>query len=125
MIDEKMVIDYGGEAARLVRFRKHLKLSQNKFAKEIGAHQPFIAKVEKGLQTSLPVHYLVYLRKKYNLNLNWYFTGQGKMIQEEDDKSTLVSDLSTIKKDYEDLWKQLESLKKTVHKLASDFYAKD
>lgn len=123
MSDKPYVIDYKGEAARLVKFREKFDFSQNKFAKEIGSHQPFIAKVEKG-ETTLPIHYLKYLRQKYNLNLDWYFTGKGKMIIDEDEKSTLISDLSTIKKDYDDLWKQFDEMRKTLHKLVRDFYDK-
>ncbi|SUJ18443.1 Helix-turn-helix domain [Sphingobacterium spiritivorum] len=124
MTDKSHILDYKGEASRLVRFREKFNFSQRSLAKEIGSHQPFITKVEKG-ETSLPVHYLKYLREKYKLNLNWYFTGVGNMLLIEEDKSTLLSDLSEIKKDYNDLWAQYEELKRIVHKLVKDVYSKD
>lgn len=123
MSDKPYVIDYKGEGARLVKFRKKIGLSQHKLAVEIGSHQPFIAKVEKG-ETTFPAHYLKYLRDRYYLDLNWYFTGRGTMISEQDEKSTLISDLNTIKKDYDDLWKQFDDMRKTLHKLVRDFYDK-
>lgn len=33
-----------------------------------------------GKRNQLPDHVLVALHKQYNLNLNWYFTGEGNMI---------------------------------------------
>jgi len=120
----KIENEYNAEAARFSKFRDKFQLSQVEVAKILETKQPNISKIEKG-ERPLTFSMLRVLRKKYNLNINWYITGQGTMLSEEEDKSTLLADISTIKKDYEDLSKLYDDLKTTVNKLVRDFYAKD
>ncbi|WP_160067489.1 helix-turn-helix domain-containing protein [Sphingobacterium bovisgrunnientis] len=117
-------IEYNAEAARFVKFREKMELSQVEIAKILETKQPNISKIEKG-ERPLTFSMLRILRKKYKLNINWYITGQGTMLNEEEDKSTILADLATIKKDYEDLSKLYDNLRSTVNKLVRDVYSKD
>lgn len=117
-------IEYNAEAARFIKFRDKLKLSQVDVATILETKQPNISKIEKG-ERPLTFSMLRILRKKYMLNINWYITGQGTMLNEEQDRSTMIADISTIKKDYDDLSKLYDDLKTTVNKLVRDVYAKD
>lgn len=124
MNDNKPILGYREEAARLVKFRKKYQISQMDLAATLGTKQPFISRAEKG-ESPLTFQHLRILRKKYNLNINWYCTGLGTMISGEEDKSTLISDVTTIRKDYEDLSKNYDELKKIVYKLVRDFYGQE
>lgn len=123
MIEDVKEFDYRAEAARFVKFRKKLQISQVEVAKVLETKQPNISKIEKG-ERPLSFAMLRILRTKYKLNINWYITGQGQMLNDPEDKSTLIADMSTLKKDYEDLSKLYTNLKDTVYKLVRDFYAK-
>ncbi|TDS14784.1 helix-turn-helix domain-containing protein [Sphingobacterium paludis] len=116
-------LSYKSEAARLVKFRKKHQISQVELAELLGTKQPYISRVEKG-ESPLMFHHLRILRNKYKFNINWYCTGQGTMISGEEDKSTLIADVTTVKKDYEDLGRQYDELKKIVYKLVRDVYDK-
>ena len=118
---EKPILAYRDEAARLVKFRKKYQISQKELATVLGTKQPYISRTEKG-ENPLTFQHLRVLRKKYNLNINWYCTGVGTMISGDEDKSTVMSDLNTIKKDYEDLSKLYDDLKRVVYKLVRDVY---
>jgi len=114
-------IEFREEAARLTKFRSKYQISQKELAETLGTKQPFISRTEKG-ENLLTFQHLRILRKKYNLNINWYCTGVGTMISGDEDKSSLISDVTTIKKDYEDLSKLYDDLKRVVYKLARDVY---
>lgn len=115
---------FKAEAARFVKFRERMELSQTDLAKILETKQPNISVIEKGGRP-LTFAQLRILRKKYDLNINWYITGQGLMFSGENDKSTIVSDISTLKKDYDALFSLYDNLKTTVAKLVRDVYAKD
>lgn len=124
MIKDTKPLEYRGEAARFLKFRKKMQISQVEMATILETKQPNISKIEKG-ERALAFSMLRVLRTKYKLNINWYITGQGTMISEEDDKSTILADLNTIRRDYEDLSKLYDDLKTTVGKLVRDFYSKE
>lgn len=124
MMKDVNEFDYRAEAARFVKFRKKLEISQVEVAKVLETKQPNISKIEKG-ERPLSFAMLRILRTKYKLNINWYITGQGQMLNDPEDKSTLMADISTIKKDYEDLSKLYDNMRITMQKLVRDFYSKD
>jgi len=124
MIEENKGGEFNAEAARFVKFRQKLQISQVEMAKTLETKQPNISKIEKG-DRPLSFAMLRILRTKYKLNINWYITGQGTMLNDPEDKSTLMADISTIKKDYEDLSKLYDNLRITMQKLVRDFYSKD
>ncbi|KKO91780.1 hypothetical protein AAW12_08975 [Sphingobacterium sp. Ag1] len=124
MEEEKEGLGFKSEGARLMKFRLKMNLSQKEMSKILGTSQPVISFMEKG-ERPLTFAHLRILRKKFNFNINWYCTGMGAMQFTDENKSTLISDVSTIQKDYEDLSKQYDQLKKIVYKLVQDVYAKD
>lgn len=116
--------EFKAEAARFIKFRHKMQLSQVEIAKILETKQPNISKIEKG-ERPLTFSMLRILREKFKININWYITGQGTMVSEQGDKSTIVADVGTLKKDYEDLSKLYDNLRSTVNKLVRDFYDKD
>ena len=63
---------------RLKKFRKNIGLKQKEIAEHFNITQSAWAGYEKGART-IPSEILEYLSKEYDLNLNWLFTGHGKM----------------------------------------------
>lgn len=124
MSEAKKPLEFRSEAARFVKFRHKLNISQVEMAEILETKQPNISAIERGVRP-LTFEMLRKLRTKYKLNINWYITGQGTMLNEPEDKSTVIADISTIKKDYEDLSRLYDDLRGTVRKLVRDFYATD
>ena len=113
---EKKSIEYNAEAARFIKFREKLQLSQTEIAKILETKQPNISKIEKG-ERPLTFTMLRILRKKYSLNINWYISGEGTMLNQDEKKSTLISDIGEMGKDISDIYKLLERKDKNINYL--------
>lgn len=82
---------------RLKQFRKSLKLTLKDLENSACLSYSNIGRIERG--EILPnFEFLVNLREKYKLNLNWFSTGKGKMLEEHDN-----GNISSIKDLYPDI----------------------
>jgi transcriptional regulator with XRE-family HTH domain len=102
--EEKMKRGVFPEVCDRVRVvRIHLNLSQGELAKEIKAERHTVAGIENYRQNPSPA-FSGLLRKKYKIDLNWLFTGEGKMIsgnEVEDNTKELsqrIDELQSINK---------------------------
>lgn len=66
---------------RLRQFRKSLKMTLKDLENESCLSYSNIGRIERG-EIFPSFEFLVDLRNKYNLNLNWFSTGKGKMLEE-------------------------------------------
>jgi SOS-response transcriptional repressor LexA len=65
-------------SAKIRQFRDALGLRQTEFALKLGIPRTSLINYEKG--TSIPsIDFLVLLKEKFNLNVNWFLTGNGQM----------------------------------------------
>lgn len=58
--------------------RKELKISQEEIASAIGVTQSALS--QQAQRENVPIEALEYIRKAYNVNMNWIFSGEGNMI---------------------------------------------
>jgi len=74
------IVDIGG---RIRDFRvNHLKVTQVELANHVNVSKSFISYVEKG-EKKPSFELLYFLSKKFNANLKWIFTGEGKALDQD------------------------------------------
>lgn len=80
-MDEKKI--YDEFRLRLKRIRKTMKLTQEEFARGLGASKPAYVRYETG-ELMPKSGLLLALSEKYKVNLNWLVNGAGNMFLPED-----------------------------------------
>ena len=65
-------------ARRLLFFRESLNIAQNVVAKGSKSSQGHLSEMETG-QKSIRPRVILFLAERYSLNVDWLFTGRGKM----------------------------------------------
>jgi transcriptional regulator with XRE-family HTH domain len=68
---------------RIKMLRKRLNMSQKKFSEMLDVSLITLQRYEKG-EREPSSDFLINLKNKFNVNINWLLTGQGKMFLEED-----------------------------------------
>ena len=88
---------------RLKQFRKSIGLSVPKLAERINIPARTIVSYESGRDPSIEM--LAQLCKVYNVNLNWFVTGEGEMFIKQPDKPHQI-DEAQIEKIFDNLLKK-------------------
>ena len=101
--------------------RNQIGLKQNEFAKQLGCGRSNISQIESG--NNLPSGIiLITLKSKYNVSLDWLFSGEGSMfIETEND-----IDLLDFKENSWEVKRMLEDMKNSrevMHRVLSDYLA--
>ena len=113
---------------RIKEFRQAMSVQQGDFASSLGVLQQQLSKYERG-ENKPSVDFLIKLVEKYNVNLNWLLTGQGRMFENVDFNDTDAK--GTVEIPYcEFLFKQQRQnfFFRTIHinrKLVHDIWKKD
>lgn len=108
---------------RLLKLRKTLKLSQEKFGKELGVTGAGISKIESG-ERSLTDTMIKLVCSTHNVNEKWLRTGEGEMFNMNEDEQfskflgSLFKNENSFKKKAvralsklnDDQWEMLETL---------------
>lgn len=76
---------------RLKKIRKELGLSQEDFGKRLGVTGGGISKLESG-RTNFTDQMIKAICREFNVNFNWFTTGEGEMFDEPDDEIMKVVD---------------------------------
>ncbi|MCF6242307.1 MAG: helix-turn-helix domain-containing protein [Bacteroidales bacterium] len=67
---------------RLKEARKYLEFNQLKIATSLGIKQKTVSEIENGKIMNIPNEY-IYFFYKNGISLEWLYTGNGKMLQED------------------------------------------
>jgi len=102
---------------RLTKVRKTLKVSQADIAKLLNCSQPNISEYEKD-KIGIPISSLKLIRNTYNINLDWFLTGEGSMFIGAPTKDQ-ISGYHT--KRVQDLEKQIDELKKNIQDIENSY----
>jgi transcriptional regulator with XRE-family HTH domain len=106
--------------------RKELKISQEEIAGAIGITQSALS--QQAQRENVPIEALEYIRKAYNVNMNWLFSGEGEIVElppsdelkewirKHDELQILVDELT---KDLEQVTKDRALLRGQLKKKAS------
>ena len=70
---------------RLQEFRKKLGFTQKEFAKMFGVSEITMRRYEIG-KVKPDIDFILELRNRFNLNINWLLTGEGEMFITEEEK---------------------------------------
>jgi transcriptional regulator with XRE-family HTH domain len=99
-----------------------LKISQLKFAEEIGVDQTKVNKYIKG-KLLIPSSLLKAMHQKYRYSYNWHFDGTGPMQEDKANKKNLMSNVGDIMASVDHCEKTIDNLRRIINQLAADFYA--
>ncbi len=109
-------------AKRIREVRKCLDLNQGQLADHLPCSRSNLSQVENGV--FFPgVSILDALIKKFNVSLDWLFTGKGSMFIDEKEKGLNLLDFG---KDTEEIKEMLEEMKASPalkHRLLYDYYS--
>lgn len=79
---------------RIRELREILNLKQTEFAKSLNIAQPYLSVLENGERNSFTIEILLKLVEKYNVNINWLLTGEGRVFL--NDYNELENELKKI-----------------------------
>jgi transcriptional regulator with XRE-family HTH domain len=109
--------------SKLAEFIKHLKLKQNDLAKELKVSASNIARYSTG-RTPTPVEVIDHLYKKYSLNLDWWYTGNGPKTKANDKpKKSVVTDLGQLMERMDAMEIKLREQDKKILTLTRELHA--
>ena len=106
---------------RVREVRKTLGLSQLQFVEHLGCSRSIISLLENGVV--LPSSsILAALKSKFNVSLDWLFSGEGAMFTTDKDKNI---DLRDFHEDSKDILAMLQEMKKSkviMHRVLAAFF---
>jgi transcriptional regulator with XRE-family HTH domain len=117
----KMKVSKNLIGKRIREVRKKLGLSQFQFAAHLGCGRSNISQIENGFffpTASL----LAALKSKFNVSLDWLFSGEGSMFTGEKEKHI---DLLDFKENSNDIITMLREMKKSkfiMHRVLAEFF---
>jgi transcriptional regulator with XRE-family HTH domain len=109
---------------RYIEVKKALGITQTEIADANDVSQPALSGKESRGNISLKT--LEFITKRYKVNLNWLFTGEGEMIESGDIRKDyenqlikLREDLNKAKDEIISLYREKDELQKQLNKKAS------
>jgi transcriptional regulator with XRE-family HTH domain len=113
------------QAKRFKIFRKQiLKKTQVELSAESKISQPQIVKYENG-ETFVPTDVVVLFHNIFDMSYEWFYDGQGKPKVNENDKGSLLKDVTRLQNEISMLETRFSAFENTFKKLFSDFYHKE
>jgi transcriptional regulator with XRE-family HTH domain len=88
-------IDLKVVGERVAAVRAALNLRQNQFAQKLHVSQSFLSYIEKG-QRKPSFEFLISMLSNLQVNLHWFFTGQGEMFMVDDSAGTIIARLRKL-----------------------------
>lgn len=92
MQEKKLNIEKIGR--RIKELRVILNLKQTEFAEALNITQAYLSMLESGERSTFSIEILLKLVEKYNVNINWLLTGEGKVFL--NDYNELENELKKI-----------------------------
>lgn len=106
---------------RFKQARKKIGLNQGEFGKNIGCGRSNISQIENGLffpTASL----LMELKSKFNVSLDWLFSGEGSMFIEEKEKNIDLLDFKEYSNDIKTMLQEMKNSKPIMHSVLAEFF---
>lgn len=88
--------------ARIAQIRLHLKLTQKELADKTGISRPFLSQVES-CKTQPSVHLLTKLVEGKQINAHWLLTGEGSMLQVEENAAPVSTETPALVQELQEL----------------------
>jgi transcriptional regulator with XRE-family HTH domain len=106
---------------RLRELRKKLGLSQLQFVEHLGCSRSNISLLENGVV--LPsASILSALKSKFNVSLDWLFSGEGSMFTTDKDKNIDPQDFREDSKDILTMLQEMKKSKVIMHRVLAAFF---
>jgi transcriptional regulator with XRE-family HTH domain len=106
---------------RLNQVRKKMGLNQGEFGEHLGCGRSNISQIETGLffptASSLAV-----LKSKFNVSLDWLFSGKGSMFIEEKEKNIDLLDFQEYSNDIKTMLMEMKNSKPIMHLVLAEFF---
>jgi transcriptional regulator with XRE-family HTH domain len=106
---------------RIRQVRKNLGLKQDKFANQLGCGRSNISQIENGLFYPTAKS-LIVLKSKFNVNLDWLFSGEGSMFIEENEKNIDLLDFKEYSNDIKTMLQEMKNSKSIMHRVLAKFF---
>jgi transcriptional regulator with XRE-family HTH domain len=110
-----------GLGKRLNQARKKIGLNQGEFGEHLGCGRSNISQIENGLffpTSSL----LTALKSKFNVSLDWLFSGEGSMFIEEKEKNLDLLDFKEYSNDIKTMLQEMKNSKFIMHRVLAEFF---
>ena len=106
---------------RVREVRKTLGLSQLQFVEHLGCSRSIISLLENGVV--LPSSsILAALKSKFNVSLDWLFSGEGEMFTTEKDENIGLPDFNESSKDILTMLQEMKESKVIKHRVLAAFF---
>lgn len=106
---------------RLNQARKKIGLNQGEFGEHLGCGRSNISQIENGLffpTSSL----LAELKSKFNVSLDWLFSGEGSMFIEEKEKNIELLDFKEYSNDIKTMLQEMKNSRSIMHRVLAEFF---
>ena len=106
---------------RLKQARKKIGLNQVEFGKQLGCGRSNISSIENGV--FFPTASLLWeLKSKFNVSLDWLFSGEGSMFIEEKEKNLELLDFKEYSNDIKIMLQEMKNSRSIMHRVLAEFF---
>lgn len=106
---------------RIRQVRKNLELKQEQFAKQLGCGRSNISQIENGLFfPTVPL--LTQLKSKFDISLDWLFSGELPMYNDEKKKTLDLIDFKEYSNDIKTMLHVMKKSKTVMHRVLYQFF---
>jgi len=106
---------------RINEVRKKMGLNQGEFGEHLGCGRSNISQIETGL-FSPTARSLAALKSKFNVSLDWLFSGEGSMFIEEKEKNIDLLDFQEYSNDIKTMLMEMKNSKSIMHMVLGAFF---
>lgn len=106
---------------RIRQVRKNIGLKQDQFAYQLGCGRSNISQIENGLFYPTANSIFV-LRSKFNVNLDWLFSGEGEMFLQDKEKNIELLDFKEYSRDIKTMLNVMKKSKPVMHRVLAVFF---
>ena len=106
---------------RINEVRKKMGLNQGEFGEHLGCGRSNISQIETGLFFPTASS-LAALKSKFNVSLDWLFSGKGSMFIEEKEKNIDLLDFQEYSNDIKTMLMEMKKYKSIMHMVLGEFF---
>lgn len=106
---------------RIRQVRNNIRLKQDQFANQIGCGRSNISQIENGLFYPT-AKLMIALKSKFNVSLDWLFSGEGSMFLEDKEKNNELLDFKEYSSDIKTMLQDMKNSKAIMHRILAVFF---